>query len=175
MKKEDLSEKEGIQLVLDSYEDIFSDFDPRAHSEKALSDDFLQECKKAAVDKKDGLELKFLMSKRKRDKALELTIKKRLRAHFLRHFNIKKKDIGRIRKIGFMWFFIGVIISIISVYFLHENTGFFLKFLSIMAEPASWFLFWEGLGKIFIEARKEMPDYGFYKKMVHAYIYFADY
>ena len=34
--------REGnISLVLDSYDDLFSDFDPRDYSQKALSDDFL--------------------------------------------------------------------------------------------------------------------------------------
>ncbi|MBI2151367.1 hypothetical protein HYU21_01420, partial [Candidatus Woesearchaeota archaeon] len=44
-KKEERIEfevREGnISLVLDSYDDIFSDFDPRDYSEKALSEDFL--------------------------------------------------------------------------------------------------------------------------------------
>jgi len=175
MKKEEENIKEGIQLVLDSYPDIFSDFDARGYSEKALSDDFLYECKKAAVDKKEGLELSFLMPKSKRDKTTESMIKKRLKNHFLRHFHIKKKEIRKIRKIGFLWFFLGVVISILYATFLHDKSGFLFTFILIMAEPASWFLFWEGLGKIFIEARKEMPDYEFYKKMVHADIYFADY
>ena len=38
------SPKEGnVSLVLESYNDIFSDFDPRNYSERALSDDFLIE------------------------------------------------------------------------------------------------------------------------------------
>ena len=38
--------KEGnISLILDSYDDIFSDFDQRDFSERSLSDDFLIECR----------------------------------------------------------------------------------------------------------------------------------
>jgi len=60
--------REGnISLILDSYDDIFSDFDPGDYSERALSDDFLSECKKAAVNKEERLELRFLVPKTKRD------------------------------------------------------------------------------------------------------------
>ena len=40
--------REGnISIVLDSYDDLFSDFDPRPYRIRALSDDFLLECKKS--------------------------------------------------------------------------------------------------------------------------------
>ena len=79
--------REGnISLILDSYDDIFSDFDPRSYSEKALSDDFLEECKKAAKDKEERPELRLLVQKNKRDYKDEIRIKKRLREHFQRHY-----------------------------------------------------------------------------------------
>ena len=37
----------NISLILESYTDIFSDFDPRPYDQRTLSDDFLLECKKA--------------------------------------------------------------------------------------------------------------------------------
>ena len=42
----ELLEKTQISLWLDDYADIFSDFDPRPFSQRALSDDFLNEAKK---------------------------------------------------------------------------------------------------------------------------------
>ena len=55
--------REGnISLILDDYNDLFSDFDPRHYSERALSDDFLAESKRASRDKPAGsLEVKFLV------------------------------------------------------------------------------------------------------------------
>src|SRR3989344_8520573 len=85
--------REGnISLILDSYDDIFSDFDPRDYSEKSLSDDFLVECKKAAIDKNDKLELRFLVPKQKRNLIEEVLIKKRLKEHFQKHFKEKKEE-----------------------------------------------------------------------------------
>ena len=57
----------NISLILDSYEDIFSSFDPREYSERALSDDFLIECNHAAMDKGEGIELILSMPKNKRN------------------------------------------------------------------------------------------------------------
>lgn len=51
-KQEDLKEQKNtkenysISLWIDSYDDIFSDFDPRHFSLRNISDDFLYEVKK---------------------------------------------------------------------------------------------------------------------------------
>jgi len=166
--------EENISLVLDSYEDIFSDFDPRSYSEKALSHDFLQECKRAAMDKKEGIELRLMVPKVKRNPADEAKIKKRLKSHFQKHFNEKKREISMSRKAGLGWFFLGVVIMIFAT-LLYGHEGFLFNLFIIMAEPASWFFFWEGLDKAFIDIRDKRPDYEFYEKMADAETNFFDY
>ena len=80
--------REGnISLILEEYNDIFSDFDPRPYEHKALSDDFLTECRKAARDKDvHELELRLLMPKEIRNLDDEAKIKHRLHEHFHKHF-----------------------------------------------------------------------------------------
>ena len=174
-QKEEMSLKdENISLILDSYDDIFSDFDPRPYNVKALSDDFLSECKKVSVDKGEELELRFLVPKNKRKTNEEYEIRKRLRNHFQKHYKQKEKEIKNIKRNGLAWFFIGSLIMVAAT-FLYAYEGFLYNFLFIMAEPAGWFLFWEGLDKIFIEAKNKKPDYEFYKKMSKAHIYFMNY
>ena len=178
-KKPDLvtNLKEGnISLILDSYDDIFSDFDPRDYSERSLSDDFLIECKKAAIDKNHKLELRFLVPKSKRNMIEEVLIKKRLKEHFSKHFEDKRRELSKIRFSGFMWFVLGSIIMILStLIFPHIEEGFLFRLLFIISEPASWFFFWEGLEKVFITSKKTNPHYNFYKKMSKAEIHFIDY
>jgi len=74
----------NISLILDSYNDLFSDFDPRNYSERTLSDDFLLECKRAARDRdpKMNFELRLLIPKTRRNANDELIIKHRLKSHF---------------------------------------------------------------------------------------------
>ncbi|MEK6935243.1 MAG: hypothetical protein AABW67_00490 [Nanoarchaeota archaeon] len=173
--KEEAKLREGnISLVLNAYQDIFSDFDPRDYSEKSLSDDFLAECQRAARDKGTGFELRLLMPKHKRNIIEETKIKKRLKTHFQKHFKEIEKEINKIKREGLMWFFLGAIILVMEGFIL-QRTEFIFKFLIIIGQPASWFLFWEGLGKIFIESKKKKPDYEFYKKMSQADIYFLNY
>ena len=167
--------REGnISLILDSYDDIFSDFDPRAYNVRALSDDFLLECKKATVDKSQKIELRLLVPKKDRKYSDEAKIKKRLKEHFKKHFKEKEKEIQKIRAAGIFWFFLGAILMTFSV-FLLKYQGFLFRFLFTIAEPAGWFFFWEGLNKIFRDVKEKKPDYNFYKKLSNSDIYFLDY
>ncbi|NYT12918.1 MAG: hypothetical protein GKC01_00225, partial [Candidatus Methanofastidiosa archaeon] len=61
--------EKNISLILDSYDDLFSDFDPRPYSVRGLSDDFLIECRRAVRGIKTEspvLELRLLVPKNKR-------------------------------------------------------------------------------------------------------------
>jgi len=177
MEEVDEKIREGnISLVLESYADIFSDFDPRPYSERTLSEDFLNECTHAMRDKDENqsLELRLLLPKEKRNYLEEKTIKKRLRNHALKHFQEKVKSINSLKKQGIRWFIIGAIIML-SAAFLLRYEGFLFNLLIIIMEPAGWFAFWEGLGKIFIETTKKEPEMIFYKKMSRVTISFENY
>ena len=164
----------NISLILDSYDDIFSDFDPRGYSERSLSDDFLSECKKVALDKGEKLELRLMIPRRLRNVREEIKIKKRLKCHFHRHYLEKHGEIKDIKREGAAWFLIGAMLMIISTA-LYGKTDFFYKLFEVMMVPASWFMFWEGLDKIFVTSKDKKPDYDFYRKMAHTQIFFLSY
>lgn len=170
--------KQGnISLILDNYDDIFSDFDPRPYSEKALSDDFLAECRKATHDKTDdglGLELRFLVPKRKRDTVSENHIKNRLKNHFQKHYIEKQKEMKGLQKGGLLWFIFGGILIFIAT-LLYNYKGLIYNFLIVVLEPAGWFTMWSGLDRMFIYRSQKQPDLDFYKKMSNARIYFFSY
>ncbi len=172
-KEVEVKEK-NIGLILESYQDLFSDFDPRDFSQKAISDDFLIECRRATRDKEETFELNILLPNEKRNFRDELKIKKRLKLHFQKHFHEKEKEINSIKKEGIIWFFVGALIMF-GATFLYETEKFILKFLFIISEPAGWFLFWEGLDKIFIDAKEKKSEFLFYKKMASVQINFKDY
>lgn len=179
---ESLRLREGnISLVLDSYDDLFSDFDPRQYSERGISDDFLSEVKRAVREKEGVTELRLLLSVHKRKSRDEMIIRKRLRDHFKKHYKIEERVIKKIKREGIIWFFIGSLILVAStiLYEYKENATsyfrFLLDFLFIISQPAGWFTLWEGLGKIFIVSKEKAVSYEFYKKMVDANIYFLNY
>jgi hypothetical protein len=167
----------NISLIIDTYEDIFSDFDPRPYLERAMSDDFLQECKRAARDKdEEQLELRILVPKNVRNLKEEWKIKKRLKEHFAHHFKKEESRIRKIKREGVMWFALGTIF-ILALSFLEETSlkGFFIQIVKTILEPAGWFSFWEGLGKVFIVAKEGSAGYDFYKKMAKAEVNFTEY
>ncbi|MFH1332009.1 MAG: hypothetical protein ABIH63_01865 [archaeon] len=176
-KPDELIIREGnISLILDSYDDIFSDFDPRPYEQKSLSDDFLAECKRAAEDKKTEVELRVLIPQNKRNLDSESKIKKRLRNHFQSHYKQKQEEKKRIRKKGIAWAFTGAILILMAT-LLYTQTyrGFIFILLFTLFEPAGWFTIWNGLEKIFIESREKVKYYKFYRIMSKTKVNFYGY
>jgi len=175
-EQKEILKQSNISLILDSYDDIFSSFDARPYSEKALSVDFLAECKNAVRDKGEfEIEMRLLMPKDKRNLKDESTIKKRLKSHFGKHFLEKEREIVKVKKEGFIWVLIGamILLGIILVSFKFAEE-LFASFIVLLEVP-SWFLMWEGMAKIFIDTRKMEPDFIFYKKMANMMINFFEY
>ena len=187
-KKNDLENEElfkfregNISLVLDSYDAIFSDFDPRPYSERSLSDDFVSECKRAARDKEGLIELRLLIPTHLRKQHEEIKIKKRLKDHFKNRAREVEKETKQIKKGGFIWFLLGSILLVIST-FLYEYKvdlngifSFVFDFLFIISQPAGWFICWEGLDRIFVKPTQKSSDHQFYKMMSNANIYFLNF
>ena len=175
--------REGnISLILDSYHDLFSDFDPRGYSERTISDDFLFECRRAIRDRPyEEFELRLLMPKLKRNLNDELKIKKRLKDYFQKHVHEKKREVRSIVRTGLFMAGIGFFLMILGAWliFTKFSEGTFLAaVLTIVLEPSGWFFFWEGMAKaIFLneDERKRKRDLEFYSKISRAQVYFLSY
>lgn len=140
-----------IGVVIDTWDDIFSDFDPRPLAERIVSEDFIDELKKRYKETRAGsfiitIHAPFVL----RSEESERMVTHRLKKHFRQKFLQKSKVIARIRIRGLVF----VIIGICSLSFLTLATYF--KFLSelavqitgIILMPLGWFGFWEGLSKL---------------------------
>jgi uncharacterized integral membrane protein len=179
---ESVTLREGnISLILNNYDDIFSDFDPRAYSERSLSDDFLYECEKAVRDKDEEFELRFLVPKAKRNLYHEVKIKKRLKDYFQKHATEKNEEVKKVIRNGLILTIIGFILMVGSATMIFANFlegTFTFAILLVILEPAGWFFFWEGLAKILLlheEESKKKVEAKFYKRMMNAKIEFFDY
>ncbi|MCX6816158.1 MAG: hypothetical protein NT120_04890 [Candidatus Aenigmarchaeota archaeon] len=165
-----------ISLWLDTYDDIFSDFDPRPYHQRALSIDFLDEAKRASRDKEAGIELKLLIAKKKRNATNEILIKKRLREHFRKHHAyLHREKMGIIRK-GIEYTVIGLLVMFLATLLTFEYEKTLLTaFLIVIMEPAGWFLFWEGMNQAVFESKRINPDLEFYEKMIKCRVEFVSY
>lgn len=173
-------ETSDIVLRLDRYGDIFSDFDVRPYSKRALSVDFLEEVKRAARDKSDGkTELILLMPEKQRNEHEELIIKERLAEHFKKHHGLLLNEKRRVKKVGAEMVALGVLCLLAATVALFKNSSqnFLLSFLVVLLEPAAWFLLWEGMDQIVFTSRNANSELDFYHKMstAHEHISFKSY
>ncbi len=176
--REDLLKKGEVSLILDAYEDIFSDFDPRPSSQRALSVDFLDEAKRATRESEPGsFELNFLVPAKQKNFHEEEVIRGRLKEHFRKHTSILESEKRKVLKQGYFFLFIGFIFMFAAAYvlFYFLVDSFLIELLVVVLEPGGWFLFWEGLDLIVFEAKRNKSDIEFYKKMTKANIAFSHY
>jgi cation transport ATPase len=177
VEKEKLLKESEIALWLDTYDDIFSDFDPRQFSQRAVSIDFLDEIKRASRDKVSGqLELRFLIPKDLRKEDEEAQIKKRLRDHFKRHQEELAKDNKKSLINAVSFIVTGFAMLILAAYISSlEKSGFIYAALVVFLEPAGWFTFWFSLEQLFEHFKEKKPEMEFYEKMSKADISFISY
>jgi len=165
-----------ISLILDDYDDLFSDFDPRPYSEKALSDDFLEEAKRASRDKYIGVTLILLVPKKLRRVSEENLIKKRLCEHFKKHYKKIGADINSIKRKGLFMALLGAFLITIATYLSSlQSQNISIHFLKVLLEPAGWFTGWTGLDHIIYVAGGKKNDFEFYEKMSKCRISFMGY
>ncbi len=179
-EKQKMLEMSQISLWLDTYDDIFSDFDPRPYSQRSLSDDFLSEAKKASRDKKDKLELRLLIPEAQRDLKSEAVIKKRLHEHFSKHMHMIRKEIKDTRTKAIGMIFLGVFFMLSATYInslKFETTilVFISRFLFVLLEPTGWFTVWFAFDKFFYTAELKKTGYNFNEKMSKCEIIFSLY
>ncbi len=183
-EKQKLLQMSEISIVLRSYDDLFSDFDPRTYDKRGLSDDFLAEIRRAAKEKRGGsVEVNFLIPTEQRKNETEQMVRKRLHEYFNRHHDLIKKEIFSMRKSGAIISGFGFILGILGAFLIiptdYTSTIGIIeithKLALVLIEPASWFTIWTGLDKIFTTWKHLEPDLEFYRKMSHSEINFTGY
>jgi hypothetical protein len=166
----------AISLWIDDYDDIFSDFDPRPFSQRALSEDFLAEAKRAVRDRREGVpELRFLVPAPVRNLAGEATIRKRLREHFRKHAD----RLGRLHRRS-VWTSLAIAaagfgVMTASAFLRSQPEAFWRTLLNVVLEPSGWFAVWFGLDRLVYGARDIGREREFYRKMAKAEVVFVAY
>jgi len=175
-EKQRLLQLSEISIILDTYDDIFSDFDPRPYDTRSLSDDFLLEVKKAARQKGSKIELKVMMPESLRKHEQESIIKKRIKAHYRSAAEQLRKEILKIQQKGGLFVLVGVVILTLAVVLMSAvPAGFSQTFLLFLLEPAGWFTIWNGFEYLFIQPTSRYDEREFHAKMSNSDISFVSY
>lgn len=171
--------RSDVSLWLDNYGDLFSDFDSRHYSTRALSDDFLEELKRATRDIEGGtFHLKLLVPTALRKPDDESMIKKRLKEHFKRHTLQLQEEFKKKRKRGIFLAAVGMLLLTVATFLYQQDSRkWWISSLIILFEPAGWFTVWIGLEQTFFiyEEHNHKLNRLFYEKMDKAEIRFDRY
>jgi hypothetical protein len=172
--RQKLLDLSNVSLTLLTYNDIFSSFDPRPYSQKALSQDLLAEMKRATRETSSGqIELSFILPRDKRNWEHEVIIKRRLREHFKKHYVQLVNEVRRLKTRGIGMAFLGVVmIFVASLLFSLDTSNILIHFIRILLEPAGWFTAWTGLEDMYYTGRELKKDLDFYERMSNAGVQF---
>lgn len=176
-EKKELLSKSELSIWLDTYDDIFSDFDSRPYSERTLSDDFIHEARKMAKEKLTGtIELKLLMPEKLRNKETEAVIIESVHNYFRHAARVTALEQKQIQRKGILSAVSGIILMVLASYIINlPGKNFLVNTVLIILEPAGWFLLWSGFDFIYYRLGKRKPDLDFNIKMENAEITFLSF
>jgi lipopolysaccharide export LptBFGC system permease protein LptF len=166
----------NISIWLDNYDDIFSDFDPRAFSERTLSDDFLAEIQKVCKEHDgDVNEIKLLIPSRERNIHTETLIIKRLHSYFLKNHHQSKRQYHLLLKKGIAFTILGMSLIFSASYISAlKSEKLLMHALLVISESSGWFLIWSGFDIISESSKQNKKDLDFYRKLSKSKITFIE-
>lgn len=175
-KERMLPELAEISIWLDTYDDVFSDFDPRPYTQRTMSDDFIHAAKKEVKETSGGkLQMILMIPVALRVTAHEETIKKRVRDYFKSNFDTLSKRTRYLQRWGYI-IFAGAITSIFISSMVHYLQAPIIvqNLLYSIFEPMGFFMLFTGLEQV-ISAGKNKENIDFYRRIAEGTIKFIGY
>jgi hypothetical protein len=160
-----------IAIVIDTWDDIFSDFDPRPLNERTLSGDFMDELKKRYLETPRGnMQIIIYAPVGLKDEKSEQMVVRRLKTHFKYMALEAKRVIVQVRVRGTIFLCVGFA----ALAFLTLAT--YVQFMSpitravveIPLMPLGWFGMWEGFSKLVDAMPRQVEKEDLYDKLSKA-------
>jgi len=163
----------GIYLWLDSYDDIYSDFDSRHYQSRKISEDFVAELRFEIKNLPDSPNMILFLTARKRKKSLELVIAPSLHSFFTSQFKWHRDLCQQKLTKGLLLLIIGVMVMLLNSWLIYgAPVSFLFVCIKVLLEPAGWFLLWAGLDFLFYDFSDFRKTRDFYSILSRMKIYF---
>lgn len=165
-----------LSLWLDSYDDIFSDFDSRHYLKRRISEDFIEELQmslKYRHEQPDSLILLLPEAQRNAEveKEISVSIKEQLRDRI----EILQNKSGKTRMRGTALLVSGMLIMLLDSLIVWKIQSHYPGVvLRIVMEPAGWFMIWNGLDYLVYEYRSIKKETAFYKTIERLGLHFKN-
>ena len=163
-----------INISIDDYDDLFSDFDLRGIEERNISDDFLDELKKRFLTIKiQPTEIRINLPYGKRKSEDEKLITARLHLFFKEISDKQLRILRRTRRKGVLMLFSGFLLILLSGYLIgFQNSAFFFRVLFVLTEPSGWYFAWSGFENIFSISESQSQLFEMYLRLSKSKIAF---
>ena len=169
--KQRMKDLQEIAVVIDDWDDIFSDFDPRPFNQRAVSEDFIAELRRRYQETRRGdFVITIYAPQELHDTQEERLVVQRLKKHFYHIALQKRKIIRQIRVRGFSFVGVGIIALgfLTTATYLQWFSALTIDVISIVLMPLGWFGIWEGFSKIVDISPVYGNDEKFYTKLAAA-------
>jgi hypothetical protein len=165
-----------ISIWLDTYDDVFSDFDPRPYTQRTMSNDFINAAKNEIKETSGGrLEMILMIPEKLRVPSHEDTIRKRIRDYFKSNYEVLDSKTKSMKKWGYLIFAGGIIaIFISSLVHMIQAPVLVQNLLYSIFEPMGFFMLFTGLDQVMAQ-NKNKENIEFYKKIAEGNIKFIQY
>jgi hypothetical protein len=161
-------------IALDTYDDIFSDFDPSPFDHRVISEDFLSELRRRYnLTPKDNFVVHFTLPKQLRSEKIELLVKRRIKEHFRDHVKKISKLISERKHSGYFRIVVGIAVLILNI-LLGNYHAEIANAISELLLVVAWYFFWTGLERIFEQPEKLIFEKNFLEKFSKADYIFLD-
>lgn len=160
-----------VRIAIDTYDDIFSDFDPSPYETRTLSVDFLKELRRRYAETPRGdFVITFTLPRPLRSDRTEALVKKRIKDYFRwRLKDVEKRRVESMQK-GALRLLIGIILSLLLLVFPQLDTMPVLTLMSVLI----WYVLWTGFEYLFEAARRLKRKQDFHEKFLKAGYAFFD-
>jgi len=172
------ADRMDVEIALDHYGDVFSDFDVRSYRERVISLDFLRELRVRLGEIHhcpQPLRIVLSLPRERREAEVEKVVAKRLKEIFRGRAEAYRRKMARAVKEGLLLVGGGVAVLFLSVSLSFTYPNQFLPtLLSEFLFLPSWFFTWSGLERIveaFTSLRRKRD---FYLCLSRAKVLFRD-
>ncbi|MCK5706654.1 MAG: hypothetical protein KAI43_03290 [Candidatus Aureabacteria bacterium] len=164
-----------ISIAIDTWDDVFSDFDPRPIKDRMLSEDFIVELKKRYRETKKGdFVIEILAPVDLCNPNTERSVIQRLKRDFKHRSLQKRKELSKLRRRGTVFVLFGIFfltaLTLLTYYKVVSKLA--IEILGIIFMPLGWFGIWEGFSKIVDPSRVSIQEEIIFDKLSRAVIKF---
>jgi len=157
-----------ISIAIDSWDDVFSDFDPSPLEHRILSEDFISELKKRHRETKLGNFIITIYAPISlKDEVSERLVTKRLKQYFKFTQLSIQKEINGSRAKGSIFVLCGIfflaLLTFVAYFKMIDTLA--LELVSILLMPLGWFGIWEGFSHIIETPPLLKQDLEMFEKM----------